>query len=119
MTPRRDLGQITCCSSRCRQDPVRLGNDVWRQFILDPGDPILERKLLLFQPFECQRIGCTAFLQRRYGIIKIAMLALEDLKLDAQHLFMAQFRWRVHGFLHVQAGQSSATAWLRQRVPFQ
>lgn len=79
---------------------MQSGNDVRRQFVFDPGNFILQRKLLFFQPPQLQRIGPPAFFQRVNGIVQIPMFGAEHFQFDAQHVFGWHFLGVAH-FIHI------------------
>lgn len=66
---------------------MQSGNDVWCQFVLDPGDLVLQRQLLLFQAPQLQLIGHAAFFQCVYGGVQISVFGAKDFKFHTKHLF--------------------------------
>ena len=64
---------------------------------LKPGDAILERELLLFQPAQRQHVRPPCGFQRVDRFIEVAMFAPQNLQLDPQHFLGAEFHRSVHG----------------------
>lgn len=76
-------------------------DNIRKKPIFDQGDSVFELELLLFEPPYRELVGCALFNQSLNGLIQIAVLALEDFKLNAQHVFI--LHREVIGGIHKRA----------------
>ena len=88
------------------------GDDIGDQHVLDLHDLVLERTASAFSGGAGSAVGATGFLKRMNRLIQVAVFATQDLKPDAEHLFMAEFGGGVHGeanrFLPLRKGYRKA-----------
>src|SRR5690606_1098970 len=75
---------------------MQSGDNVRGQFVLKPGNAVLERELLLFQPLQGQRMGQALAGQRRDRLVQIPMFAPQHFQPGAGDLFGGHLVLGVH-----------------------
>lgn len=80
VTARSEWNQIAIQSAPA----AASGDDIWRELVLDMGNPVPEEELALLEPLDLQDVGRRGTLQRLDRRIEVAMLLAQPSKLRPQ-----------------------------------
>src|SRR5690606_13122793 len=96
MPPPRALQMRAHYSRRVPRRKAGSGDDVGREYILDPRDLVLEVQLLFLQPPQGELVGPAGRFHEVNRLVEVAVFLAQDLEFHAQDFRRVHFQMGVH-----------------------